>query len=192
VDIFGIAITAFVFLVLLVAAIEDYRSREVTNQVWLISLFGLPLMVIRVGITGLWLLYGLQAVLVFFLVIASFRVGVLGGADGKAILIISLLYPWIILDPLWLFVSPFFVLFGGFLIVGIYSLWILLQNMIAWKKVHRSKARPQKPGKIGFWFTRRFSSAETEEYQWKSIEVPLVSYIFIVYTVLVILTFVFF
>lgn len=188
---FAIITTVFVLFLLLIAAIKDYQVREVSNSVWLIGLFGLPFTIYRVGTTGLWFLFGLQAVLVFFLVIASFRLGVLGGADGKAILTISLLYPWMILNPLWLFIAPFVVLFGGYLLVGIHSIWLLFQNRLSWKLVSRSEERAQKPEKKIFWFTRRFSLLLTEDNQWRQIEVPLVSYIFIVYTALVILTSVF-
>ncbi|TRO50868.1 hypothetical protein E2P61_07570 [Candidatus Bathyarchaeota archaeon] len=181
----------FVFFLLLTAAIKDYQTREVSNWIWLIGLFGLPFTIYRVGTTGLWLLFGFQAVLVFFLVIASFRLGFLGGADGKAILIISLLYPWILLDPVWLLIAPFVVLFGGFLLVGIHSIWLLLQNRLAWNLISRNEERAQKPERKIFWFTRRFSPSLIENNQWRQVEVPLVSYIFLVYTILVILTSVF-
>ena len=187
----AIVTMVFVFFLLLTAAIKDYQTREVSNWIWLIGLFGLPFTIYRVGTTGLWLLFGFQAVLVFFLVIASFRLGFLGGADGKAILIISLLYPWILLDPVWLLIAPFIVLFGGFLLVGIHSIWLLLQNRLAWNLISRNEERAQKPERKIFWFTRRFSPSLIENNQWRQVEVPLVSYIFLVYTILVILTSVF-
>jgi Flp pilus assembly protein protease CpaA len=156
--------------------------------VWLLGLFGLPLTVLRLGLTGLLLPYGLQALLVFILVIISFRVGVLGGADGKAVLVISLLYPWIVLDPIWLLMAPVMVLTGGFLLVGLQSFWLLLRNMLTWKRVSKRQVNLQKPTRKSYWFIRTLSVHSKDEEHWKRVEVPLIVYFFVVFTLLLITT----
>ena len=184
----GLAASAFIFLLLLFAAIRDYQKREVSNWVWLIGLCSLPLTIFRIGIAGLWLVYGLQVLIVFFLVIIGFRVGVLGGADGKAVIIISLIYPWILLNPIWVLIASVSVLLGGFLFVGIHSLWLMTQNISAWMHVGKDQKITQKPKKKMYWLTRRFFAQETRNDQWIQVEVPLIIYFFISYIVLQILT----
>ncbi len=184
----GISVAVFIFCLLLFAAIRDLQTREVPNWVWLLGLFGLPLTVLRLGLTGLLHPYGLQVLLVFILVIISFRVGVLGGADGKAVLVISLLYPWIVLDPVWLLVAPVMVLIGGFLLVGLQSLGLLLRNMLTWKRVSKRQVNLQKPTRKSYWFIRTLSVHPTDEEHWKRVEVPLIVYFFVVFTLLLITT----
>ncbi len=184
----GLVITVFVFLLLLFAAVRDYQTREVSNWVWLVGLFCLPFTIFRVGVAGLLLQYGLQVLLVFIIILVGFQRGVLGGADGKAVLIISLLYPWIILDPLWLVIAPAIVLIGGFLLVGLHSLWLLCRNLFTWKQVSKTQDGIQKPEKKTYWLSRHFSVQSTQGTQWKQVDVPLIIYFFIIYTMLLILT----
>ena len=191
-DIFlGISISFFIFSLLLFAAIRDYQIREVSNWMWLLGLFGLPLTALRLGLTGLLLPYGLQASIIFFIIMIGFRVGVLGGADGKAVLIISLLYPWIVLNHVWVLIAPFIVLIGGFLLVGLQSLWLLLRNIITWKSASTVQVNPQKPQKRTYWLTRTLSIHSKDDEQWKLVEVPLIVYFFMVFTLLLISTSVF-
>jgi Flp pilus assembly protein protease CpaA len=184
----GFSVAVFIFLLLLFAAIRDYQIREVSNWVWLLGLFGLPLAVVRLGLTGLLPLYGLQALLTFILVIIGFRVGVLGGADGKVMLIISLVYPWIVLDLVWLLVAPVMVLIGGFFLVGFQSLWLLLRNILVWKRVSNGQANLEKPKRKTYWLTRNLSVLSKDDEYWKRVEVPLIVYFFTVFTVLLIVT----
>jgi Flp pilus assembly protein protease CpaA len=183
----GISVAVFIFCLLLFAAIRDFQTREVPNWVWLLGLFGLPLTVLRLGLTGLLPPYGLQALLVFILVIACFRVGVLGGADGKAVLVISFLYPWIVLDPVWLLLAPVMVLIGGFLLVGLQSLWLLLSNILTWNRVSKRKVSLQKPTSKAYWLIRTLS-VHSEEEHWKRVDVPLIVYFFLVFSFLLIIT----
>jgi Flp pilus assembly protein protease CpaA len=183
----GISVAVFIFCLLLFAAIRDFQTREVPNWVWLLGLLGLPLTILRLVFTGLLPPYGLQALLVFFLVIISFRVGVLGGADGKAVLVISFLYPWIVLDSIWLLVAPVMVLIGVFLLVGLHSLWLLLRNILTWKRVSKRHVSPQKPTSKAYWLIRTLS-IHSEEAHWKRVDVPLIVYFFLVFTLLLIST----
>jgi Flp pilus assembly protein protease CpaA len=184
----GFATALFFFVLLLFAASRDSQTREVTNWVWLIGLLGIPFTIYRLGTAGLLLLYGLQMLIVFFVVIVSFGAGILGGADGKTVVIVSLLYPWIFLNPLWLLVAPMMVLFGGFLLLGVHGLWLLLRNLLTWNQVSKSQGPPQKPEKKIYWVSWRFSAKSTQIDQWKQVDAPLVVYFFMTYTLLLIFT----
>ena len=187
----GITVSFFTFGLLLFAAIRDYQTREVSNWVWLLGLLVLPLTVLRLGLTGLLLPYGLQVSLIFIIVIIGFRVGVLGGADGKAVLTTSLLYPWIVLNHVWILVAPVIVLIGGFLLLGLQSLWLLLRNILTWKSVSKNQVNLQQPQKKTYWLIRTFSVHSKDGEQWKRVEVPLIVYFFVVFTTLLISTSVF-
>ena len=183
----GITIAVFFFAILLFAAIRDYQIREVPNRVWIVGLCGIPLTIFRIGATGLLLQYGIQALVVFIFVLITFQLGILGGADGKAILLISLLYPWVILNPLWLVVAPFLVLIGGFLIVGVYSIWLLIRNKNTSRK-QKSVEIALEPTRKMFWLTRRLTVESLQKIEWEPVEVPLVLYFLVSYTALLILT----
>ncbi|MFX1575909.1 MAG: hypothetical protein ACFFCF_01920 [Promethearchaeota archaeon] len=186
--ILGICITAFFFLLLSFAALRDYQIREVSNWVWLVGLIGLPITIYRIVLAGLLLLFGLQTSLVFILVILGFRVGILGGADGKTVLLISLLCPWIILDPIWLLFAPFLILIGGFLLVGVHSLWLLLRNIFTRNRISKTQGVMEKPEKRAYWLTRQFSVIQIKGHEWKQVSVPLILYFCIIYTILLFLT----
>ncbi|MFW9934457.1 MAG: prepilin peptidase [Candidatus Thorarchaeota archaeon] len=186
--ILGICISAFFFLLLSFAALRDYQTREVSNWVWLVGLIGLPITIYRIVLAGLLLVFGLQAFLALSLVILGFRVGVLGGADGKTVLIISLLCPWIILNPFWLLFAPFLILIGGFLLVGVHSLWLLLQNTVTWNRISKTQGVMEKPEKRAYWLTRQFSVIQLKGHEWKQVSVPLIVYFCIIYTTLLFLT----
>ncbi len=183
----GIVTTVFIFLLLLYAAIRDYQRKEVSNGVWIVGIFVLPLTLFRVVIVGLWFLYSLQVLLVFVLVIGGFQLGVLGGADGKAVLLISLIYPWIKLEPLWLALAPVTVLIGAFLLVGFHSLRLLLGNLLVWKRNSKNQDPMQKPEKKFYWLTRTLVILPSQSNEWKEVDVPLIVYLFIIYMLLLIL-----
>lgn len=184
----GFGISGFAFLLLLYAAIKDWQTREVNNWIWGIGLLIIPITTFRLGIVGLLVPYAIQACLLFSLVILGFWAGILGGADGKALLLISLLYPWIILDFTWLLTAPFWILIGGFLIVGIWAIVIFFTNLIRWRQF--SEKDKVKPAKSLFWITRRFidNSSENRNPQWQPEAVPLILCFFLVYTMLWIFT----
>lgn len=186
----GFATVILIFLVLLFASIKDVQTREVSNWVWIPGLFGIPAAIFRMMVAALLLPYGLQALLVFILVISGFRIGIIGGADGKAILLISLTYPWIILDFVWLILAPFIVLLGGFLLIGIHSLIILIFNLITWKRNISNHIEPFRPEKRMFWVTRRLvgKASAPDNIEWKPVVDPLILYFFATYIVLLILS----
>ncbi len=102
-------------------------------------------------------------------------------------LVISLLYPWVVLDPVWLFVAPVMVLIGGFLLVGLQSLWLLFRNILTWKRVSKLQVNIQKPTSTAHWLIRSLS-VHSEEEHWKRVDVPLIVYFFLVFTLLLITT----
>lgn len=178
-----------IFFVLLCGSIKDVQTNIVTNWVWIIGLFGMPIASFRMIVAGFLLPYGLQSILIFILVIVGFRIGIIGGADGKAILIISLTYPWIILDFVWLLLAPLFILLGGFLLIGVHSLVVLIQNLITRKRIASNHIEALKPEKKMFWVTRRLERklATPDLIAWKPVVVPLILYFFVSYLVLLVL-----
>ena len=178
-----------IFFVFLFASIKDAQTHIVTNWAWIVGLFGIPIASYRMLVAGFLLPYGLQTLLIFILVIVGFRIGIIGGADGKAILIISLTYPWIILDFVWLLLAPLFILLGGFLLIGVHSLGVLIQNFITWKQIDPNQIEVFKPEKKMFWVTRRLERKSTTQnfIAWKPVFVPLILNFFVSYLVLLIL-----
>ncbi|MFW9935149.1 MAG: A24 family peptidase [Candidatus Thorarchaeota archaeon] len=184
----GIATATFVFLLLVIASIQDYQTKEVSNWVWLVGLLASPITIIRIAFTGLWFVYLIQIFVVFIIVIVAFQVGLLGGADGKVILIVSVLYPWIILDPFWIIVAPFSILIGGYILLGAHSLWLFIRNIVEWSQLSKTIGIVDKPKKKTYWLTRSLSKAHAQNEQWQVVEVPLIVYFCIVFTTLLILT----
>lgn len=187
--ILGFMTVILICLVLLFASIKDVQTNIVTNWSWIIGLFGMPIASFRMIVAGFFLPYGLQALLIFILVIVGFQIRIIGGADGKAILLISLTYPWIILDFVWLLLAPFFILLGGFLLIGVHSLIVLIQNIITWKQIVSNHIEAFKPKRKMFWVTRRLekNSTKPDFIAWKPVVVPLILYFFVSYLVLLIL-----
>lgn len=187
--ILGSITVILIFFVLLFASIRDVQTNIVTNWIWIIGLFGIPIASFRMVVVGFLLPYGLQSLLIFFLVIVVFRIGIIGGADGKTLLLISLTYPWIILDFVWLLLAPFFILLGGFLLIGVHGLVVLIKNLITWKQIAPSNIQAFNPEKKMFWVTRRLKIKSTtpDFIAWKSVVVPLILYFFVSYLVLLIL-----
>jgi len=81
------------------ASIEDYRTREVTNLIWVIfipialALTGFEILTSNIQYTlilRLFVVVGISAVIF----IAVFYFGLFGGADVKALIALSLMLPW--------------------------------------------------------------------------------------------------
>ena len=174
------------FILLSYAAIQDYKTREISNWVWVGGLVILPLTLLRINFAGLAVIYGLQLLTSFVVVVLGFRLGILGGADGKAILLIAFTYPWISIDAIWVLLAPLGVLIGGFLIVGIHSLVLLILNIIRWR--HRSiRSEENKPSKYTYWVTRRLIRHQQEGVaEWVTVSVPLVVYILMAHVTLLV------
>jgi Flp pilus assembly protein protease CpaA len=180
---FGV-ITIGLFLVTLIsAAVLDVRKGEVPNLVWFIGLVALPLAVYRLFTSGLILVYCLQLLFAFTLVIVSFRVGLLGGADGKAILVTSLVYPWLDINQITLVYAPILIFVGAYLVVGIQCVTIYSLNIMKHHQYSLHQKNEAKPNQRRYWFTRRIpdTPSETGDREWRRVAVPLVLYILLAY-----------
>ncbi|MFW9830318.1 MAG: prepilin peptidase [Candidatus Thorarchaeota archaeon] len=186
----GFIVCIFIFSLLLYAAIRDFQVREVENRVWIIGLLTLPIVILRVLLFGFLLPYILQIGFIFLFVIIGFRIGLWGGADGKALLLISVVYPWVNLNFVWLLVAPLFVILGGFLIEGIHSILILIRNLTAMKSLSNTERETCKPSDRIYWLTRQFSKQKTraKEPDWIPVAAPMILYFFFTYVILLILT----
>jgi len=181
-NLLGIIVVVGVFLFLSYAAIQDYRTREVPNWIWIVGLVIFPVTLLRIIPTGLLLIYGVQFLVSLVIVLLGFRGGILGGADGKSILLIALTYPWIVIETIWLMLAPIGVLIGGFLVVGIHSLVLLVLNASNWRR-WTFRCKDMKPTKSIYWLSRRLTLSQSEEPStvWMPVSVPLVVYILMAY-----------
>ncbi|MBS7644213.1 prepilin peptidase [Candidatus Bathyarchaeota archaeon] len=132
-------ITAFCFLGF--AALKDFKTREVSNKVWIMfAPIALILTTVNVMLTNnmsvLWLMLFSFAV-TSVLAVITFYLGLFGGADAKALICLSIAVPVYpkIFQPLLSVASPFFpisVLFYAAMLASLTAVFILVSN-IAWK-----------------------------------------------------------
>lgn len=123
---------------LVYASISDYKTREVSNWLWLIFCpLGLALNLYE-GIflnTGDYLfVFGFSLAVSLVLSVTLFYLGLYGGADAKAFIAISLTTPQSprFIDPYLGFTSPIFplsVFFNSVTIAAFYSLVIFSRNL---------------------------------------------------------------
>ncbi|MFX1490793.1 MAG: prepilin peptidase [Promethearchaeota archaeon] len=188
--ILGFAVSIFVFTLLLYAAIRDLQTGEVSNWVWITGLLVLPITIFRMVLYGAILLYIFQVVIVIVLVTIGFYVGLIGGADGKAILLVSLIYPWNVFSLVWIITAPFLVLVGGFCLLGVYSLFLSIRNVVIRRRLTSSQRESTKPTKKIFWLTRRFNPLNSMKNgtRWEPVTIALIAYFLITYVVLLILS----
>ncbi|WNZ28635.1 MAG: prepilin peptidase [Candidatus Bathyarchaeota archaeon] len=135
---------------LIYASWSDYKTREVSNKVWVI--FG-PLALL---LTGLQILlfssqpfqmvtfYVLSFAITSGLAIAIFYVGGFGGADAKALMCIALalpVYPTNLLGPSAGFVSPLFpiTIFSNSVLLGALSVFFAIFRNIIWTTRNNEK-----------------------------------------------------
>ena len=123
---------------------SDYKSREVSNKVWLV--FG-PLALLLTGIQILFFapqpyqmatFYVLSFAITSGLAIAIFYVGGFGGADAKALMCIALalpVYPSNLLSNSVGFVSPLFpiTIFSNSVLLGALSVFFAIFRNLIWK-----------------------------------------------------------
>lgn len=179
--------TIVLFLIsLLYAAIMDVRTGEVPNPIWFLGLVATPIGMFRLLMNGIFLLYLFQSVLAFTLVIFCFGIGLLGGADGKAVLVTSLVYPWMEINQITLVYAPILTLTGALLIVGVQCFAITSLNIMKHQQCSSHQKSRFKPRRRRYWFTRRITEDTTEVGGriWRKVSVPLVLYILITYVVL--------
>lgn len=189
-DLIGLIVIVSFLILLLYAAISDWKKGQITNWIWALNFFGIPLTFFRMVVVGLLVFYILQIFIVFVLVLGCFHFGLLGGADGKAILTFSAFYPWLVLDLVSLFIAPFLVLIGGLIMIGVQSIFLAVMNIRTWNLFSLSSRLNNTPKRKRYWFTRRLKSytAEEESPHWKLVHVPLVTYFLFVYLLILFIT----
>lgn len=181
--------TAALFLVgLVIAAIMDIRTRKVQDWVWLFGLIATPMTGLRLFVSGLFFLYVFQVLITFGFMILFFNLRIIGGADGKAILVLAISYPWLITDVVTLLIAPYLVLVVAFLLTGIHCIILTIQNIFNWRRYKASKQDRPTPKRRRFWFSRKLSySPDSDEVPvWKIQLVPLILYYLIAYLLLLI------
>ncbi|WP_309493023.1 A24 family peptidase [Candidatus Hecatella orcuttiae] len=126
------------------SAWSDWRTREVTNRVWMIlAPSGVALTLLRILPTHNWTLYlgwGLIMGVMTLISFTLFYLGLWGGADSKAFLSLGLILPWPPRAPdpwlgIRLPVFPLTVLNNTILLSTSAVFYILARN-IAWKAFH--------------------------------------------------------
>lgn len=179
------ATTCFV-LSLVSAAAMDVKRGKVPNWIWIPALGALPLALYRILAVGWLFIYGLQVGLVFALMLLCFHVGLLGGADGKAIIIISLVYPWLEIDYLLLGIGSLVVCLGALAIEGIQCLSLTVMNLYEWHRCPLPQRQTSHPECRRFWLTRRLSRSAGSRTPsiWKETAVPFVLYVLVAYLAL--------
>ena len=133
---------------LIYASWSDYKTREVSNKVWVIlgplalALTGFQFLVYSPQTLQLIISYVLSFAITSGLVIAVFYAGGFGGADAKALMCISLalpVYPNHLLSQPVGFVSPLFpiTVFTNSVLLGALSVFYALFRNILWTARNR-------------------------------------------------------
>lgn len=129
---------------LIYASWSDYKTRQVSNNVWVIlgplalALTGLQFLVFSVHSLQLLQSYALSFAVTSVLAIAIFYAGGFGGADAKALMCIALalpIYPTNLLSLPMGFVSPIFPLtiFTNSVLLGALSVFYAVFRNLLWK-----------------------------------------------------------
>ncbi len=173
---------------LLVASISDFKTREVSNRVWILygpaamSLF-LARAVLAPETAPVLLVSALATIVVAFLL---FQFGVMGGADSKALMCIGLALPVApgILSALWtpplaLYPFPIGILANSFLLSITAGFFILARNLLqraAGKGLFRGFEKESLLRKLMILFTSyktSFSVLESRTYLYPAEQIEL-------------------
>lgn len=184
----GTMAAAFFLLSMFCAAVMDVKRGEVPNRIWILAICAFPIAVYRVVVAELLLVYTLQAGLMFVLMLLCFRLGLLGGADGKAILLISLTYPWPEVEWLLLSIGSAVTCLGALVIGGFEALDLALLNVYEWHRCDLAQRQMSHPEKKRFWLTRRLlrTGEAGNPPTWKKAAIPLVLYVLVAYLLLLV------
>ena len=133
-------------VVLTAASIQDIKTREVDDKIWLFSLpIGVTLTLSDILLNfNMYIIYltvlsiGFSSALAF----AIYYFGLFGGADAKALMCISVISPYppsVLLSPFKL-LNPIFPLaiFGNAVVMSIGLITFIAVKNIAWKVKHRT------------------------------------------------------
>ena len=133
---------------LVYASWRDYKTREVSNKVWVIFgpialvLTGLQILLFSSQPFQMTIFYVLSFAITSGLAVAIFYVGGFGGADAKALMCIALVlpvYPEYLLSRSVGFVSPLFpiTIFSNSVLLGALSVFYALFRNLLWKTKHK-------------------------------------------------------
>ena len=186
----ALASVGIIIISMITAAWIDVKKGEVPDQIWIFALASVPFGLLRLWIIGFLLLYVIQFLGIFIIVLLGFHFRVLGGADGKAILIFSLGIPWPLISETTILFGALLVFLSGYLIIGIQSMGLILLNYYQWLRIPRQNRASQIPERKRFWFTRRLyirSKNADKDVGWKRVEVPLLLYFLMAYFILLVL-----
>lgn len=142
-QVFDAARIILCFCFLIYASWSDYKSREVTNKVWVIFgplallLTGLQILLFSIQPLQMVTFYVLSFAITSGLAITIFYVGGFGGADAKALMCIALalpVYPSNLLSHSVGFVSPMFpiTIFSNSVLLGALSVFFALFRNFLW------------------------------------------------------------
>jgi len=109
----------FVMMCFLGASISDLKTHEVPNELWALMIpVGLMFLVFEVDTVATCLRYGLNISIFIGLGILLFYLGLMGGADAKAIMTLAILFPYTVLRVPFVMIL---VLFAGLLMMAWYG-----------------------------------------------------------------------
>jgi Flp pilus assembly protein protease CpaA len=124
-----------------VGAIADFRTREVSDRLWLIyGPLGVILTTIRFILNPSVLILGLASIgLSSMIALCFFYLGLVGGADSKGFICLAATLPLTPsnINPVIRYVLPFFpvtVLLSSFACSATISIWMVLKNLKAYKE----------------------------------------------------------
>ncbi|GIU70882.1 MAG: peptidase A24 [Candidatus Nitrosocaldaceae archaeon] len=84
---------AICLVMLIIASIMDLKKREISDKVWLIS-GSIGIILLIIDHSNLDLFYAISLGIVSIIAYTIYRTGMFGGADAKALVVISLLLPY--------------------------------------------------------------------------------------------------
>jgi preflagellin peptidase FlaK len=138
IDLLKVLITAVIFIK---ASVHDLREREVSDELWKLMLaVAIPLNVVQFIFEGFDLVLAVvQFVLIFLLANFMFYVAGFGGADAKALIALSIMfpvYPKILTLPLLnkgFGIFAFSVLANSVIVAPLLALVMFVRNVLHWE-----------------------------------------------------------
>lgn len=123
--------------VLAVASVSDLRTREVSNHYWLFyGPIALALFLAQILTSDNWFIVGVSGGITIVIAFVMFQVGLVGGADSKALMCLGLAMPALpsFIAPYWqspfaFYPFPIVVLVNSFLLSISAGLFIMAKNL---------------------------------------------------------------
>lgn len=133
-------------IMLFLASIQDFKTREVDDKIWLVSLpIGIALTFTDIALNfNIHLVYLTMLSIVFSsaLALAIYYFGLFGGADAKALICIAFIapYPPSVVNPSIRLLNPIFPLaiFGNSVVLSVALIVAIAFRNLAWKIKHQA------------------------------------------------------